>query len=172
MVYMIILGIDPGLNATGWGIINSECNRLTFISCGTIKNSSHTLLQDKILHINYELSKIIKNYTPDTVSLEEIFVNKNPLSSIKLAHARGAIMLTVAVNMLKIHEYKPTTIKKSITGKGHADKDQMKFMVKQILPIININNDHNAIDALGIAICHSLHYNSIINQHKNDANLQ
>jgi len=153
----IILGIDPALNNTGWGIIGSDGSRIKYFGCGVIKNKTNIDIADKLLNINESLNEVIANYKPDFVALEETFVTKNGSSTLKLGHARGAIMLTSAIAGLPIYEYSATKVKKTITGVGRAEKEQMQMMVKQILPLADVSQ-HDAADALAIAICHVHHY--------------
>ncbi len=152
----IILGIDPGLQKTGWGIINSNGNRISFVACGSANSDSHDPISTRLLSISESLRKIIEIYKPDQCAIEETFVNKNPMSSLKLGHARGAAMLTVSLAGLKPYEYAATLVKKTIVGVGRAEKAQVLMMVKQFLPKAEIKSE-DAADALAIAICHVHH---------------
>ncbi len=154
-----LLGIDPGLNNTGWGMINVSGNHLKYIACGTIKTDSKQPLADRLLTISKGLSIVIDRYSPTDSAIEETFVNKNAGSSLKLGHARGAIMLTVSLAGLPIKEYSATKVKKSVVGVGRADKEQVSMMVKVIMPDAIIDG-YDAADALAVAICHSHHANS------------
>ena len=150
----LIIGIDPGLVNIGWGIIWAEKNQLKFIACGTIITKSTSSITDRLAKIHHELTLIIEQYKPNQCAIEETFVNKNPATSLKLGQARGAIILSLALSNLPITEYAATLIKKSVVGKGRADKNQVESLVKYILPKAIINSEHEA-DALATAICHS-----------------
>jgi crossover junction endodeoxyribonuclease RuvC len=151
-----ILGIDPGLQHTGWGVIEKQGNSLHFIACGAVHSDSKAPLPQRLLSISKGLTEILKIYKPDECAIEETFVNKNPLSSLKLGHARGAAMLTVSLAGLTPYEYAATLVKKTIIGVGRAEKSQISMMVKTLLPKADIKSE-DAADALAIAICHSQH---------------
>jgi crossover junction endodeoxyribonuclease RuvC len=152
----LILGIDPGLQHTGWGIINKDGNSLRYIACGAIHSNSKAPLSERLLSISQGLAHVIQLYKPDECAVEETFVNKNPLSSLKLGHARGAAMLTVSLAGLVPCEYAATLVKKSIVGAGRAEKSQVMMMVKQLLPKADLTSE-DAADALAVAICHAHH---------------
>lgn len=154
----VILGIDPGLLHTGWGVIDKNGNSLKFIACGAIHSNIKASLSQRLAEINSGLTRIIECYRPDECAVEETFVNKNPLSSLKLGHARGAAMLTVSLAGLEPCEYAATLVKKSVTGVGRAEKEQVMMMVKQILPKADLTSA-DAADALAVAICHAHHAN-------------
>ncbi|KKB96134.1 Crossover junction endodeoxyribonuclease RuvC [Candidatus Arcanobacter lacustris] len=151
---MIIIGIDPSLLNTGWGIISSEGSRLVYIASGTIKTKNNQNIQYRLEDIHDRLSEIILQYKPNSAAMEESFVNKNPSSSLKLAHARGAIMLTMAKLKLDLTEYAPTLVKKTVVGVGRAEKSQIEAMVRILLPRSTPDSEH-AADALAVCICHS-----------------
>jgi len=153
-----ILGIDPGLIKTGWGIIDHTGSSLKFIACGLIKPNNSLPLAERLSSLSEGLTQVITAYTPDTCSIEETFVNKNPMSSLKLGHARGALMLTVSLAGISLTEYAATLVKKSVTGVGRAEKNQVGMMVKQLMPTAQIESE-DAADALAVAICHSSHAN-------------
>ena len=150
---MIVLGVDPGLIKTGYGVIKIEDNHLSHIASGTIFTDAKLPIEMRLGNIFNNLNEIIKTYRPDHFSIEETFVNNNPISSLKLGQARGVAILTAGVNGLEVFEYKPNTIKKSITGVGKATKDQVGMMIKCLLPTVNPKTEDEA-DALAIAICH------------------
>ena len=128
----LILGIDPGLNFTGWGIVESLSNKENHISHGVIKTTK-TFSLGKRLNIIYEnLNEIIDKYNPKEISVEKIFSNSNPDSTMKLGKARGIVFLVAARKRLKISEYSPNTIKKNLVGHGHADKRQIKKMISDV----------------------------------------
>ena len=152
----VILGIDPGLQNTGWGVISSRQNQLSFIACGTIKTNSKADMPMRIKQLHDELSSVIERYQPEEAALEETFVNVSGASSLKLGQARGALMLTVSLAKLPLSEYSATMVKKSVVGKGHADKTQVAMMVKTLLPASTAQGADSA-DALAVAITHSHH---------------
>lgn len=155
--YKIILGVDPGLVNTGWGLVKIDnSNKLIYVACGTIKTNSKDNIGNRLLIINQALQKVILEYQPIQCAIEDSFVNKNPLSSLKLGQARGVAMLTASLAKIEVFEYAPTLVKKSLVGAGRAQKEQIMMMVKQLLPKSQVNNEHEA-DALAIAICHINH---------------
>jgi crossover junction endodeoxyribonuclease RuvC len=153
---MRILGIDPGLQRTGWGMIVSESNRLRFLACGTIQTNPAQTTAERLAEISMELEKIIHAWTPDEAAIEETFVNKNPASALKLGVARGAAMVAPARMGLSVAEYPANLVKKSVVGTGHATKDQIGMMVRTLLPACG-HAGADAADALAIAICHAHH---------------
>lgn len=150
----IILGIDPGLVNTGWGVVLKEGSSLRFIACGTIETNSKQETAERLKKINKELKEVFETYTIDEVAIEETFVNKNNLTSLKLGQARGAIILTVSLADMPLFEYSSTNVKKSVVGVGRADKNQVEMMVKVLMPKAQIKTEHEA-DALAIAIAHA-----------------
>lgn len=153
---MRILGIDPGLQKTGWGIILSEGHKLQFLACGTIQTDSTRTIAERLAEISWGLEKIISEWSPAEVAIEETFVNKNPASALKLGAARGAAMVTPARLGLLVAEYAPNLVKKSVVGTGHASKDQIGSMVRVLLPTAG-KMGADAADALAIAVCHAHH---------------
>jgi len=154
---MRVLGIDPGLERTGWGIIDHQGSRLTFIAAGVIKSKSTETMAVRLCRIDAELTKVIEAYKPDTASIEETFVNTNSASSLKLGQARGVAILSPARFGLEVAEYAANTVKKSVVGAGHAAKDQVGMMIKVLLPTSG-ELEADAADALAVAICHAHHY--------------
>ncbi len=150
-----ILGIDPGLNYTGWGVIESASNQEKYISHGVIKTDSKLKLENRLNTIYEDLLKIIEKYKPNQISVEKIFSNSNPESTLKLGKARGIIFLVAARKKLDISEYSPNTVKKNLVGYGHASKNQVLKMIERIYPNILIQDEDSA-DALAVAICHSM----------------
>ena len=149
-----ILGIDPGLLNTGWGIIESNGNNISYIASGHISTDKKLPLSQRLMQINQGLAAVLDFYQLDEAALEETFVNKNALSSLKLGHARGAAMMTISLAGLNVSEYSATRVKKSITGVGRAEKEQMMMMIKVLLPASNVKI-HDEADALAVAICHA-----------------
>lgn len=153
---MIIIGIDPGLIKTGWGVINKIDNQIKYIASGTIFTDSKLPMSERLLNIYKNVDELIKKYQPENFSIEETFVNNNPVSSLKLGHARGVAILAASINNIPVFEYSPNLIKKTLTGAGKAEKQQMVAMVKYIFPGIEIKTEDEA-DSLCIAICHCNH---------------
>lgn len=151
-----ILGVDPGLQHTGWGIIETKTNQLSFIACGVIHSDAKMQTSLRLKHIHDGLAKIIAQHNPAEAAVEETFVNKNAASSLKLGHARGAILLSLSLASLPVYEYSTNLIKKSVVGKGHADKTQVAMMVKTLLPQSTAQSA-DAADALAAAIAHAHH---------------
>lgn len=153
---MRILGIDPGLQHTGWGIIDVNGNKLTHVANGTIHSTKDDILSQRIKEIFVGLTKIIEEYKPDYAAIEEVFVNMNPNSTLKLGQARGACLLAPAMSNIETAEYSTRLVKKAVVGTGRADKNQIKAMVKILLANCKLDSEDSA-DALAVAICHS-HY--------------
>ena len=151
---MIIIGIDPGIQYTGWGVIRKRgsLSGTEYIASGRVATNNKFPLPERLAHIGEELERILDIYRPELAALEETFVNKNSLSSLKLAHARGAIMLTVARNKIPLQEFAPNKVKKTVVGSGHANKDQISYMIKLLMPQAKPQNADEA-DALAIAYC-------------------
>lgn len=154
----IYLGVDPGLINTGWGLIETQQNCLSFINAGVIKIDAKLPIEKRLCKIFHELQAIIALYNPDECAMEDIFVNNNNLSSLKLGYARAAAILTIGLAQKSFFEYAPNCVKKSVVGKGKADKLQVQYMVNQILPKAKVTNEH-AADALAVAICHANYKN-------------
>ena len=151
----IILGIDPGSIRTGYGIIKSDSNNLSHIAHGTIITKGKTVAE-RLHDIHSTLCKIIAEHTPNEAAIEEVFMQINVQSALKLGQARGAALVALAQYALPIAEYSPREIKKTASGYGAATKEQMQFMVKMQLQLA-VNPQADAADALAIAICHSQH---------------
>lgn len=154
---IIILGIDPGLQKTGWGVISSHNNSLKYVACGTIKPNNKAPLSERLFTLNEELQKIIALHNPAQAAIEETFVSVNGASTLKLGQARGALLLSLALAGLPVAEYAATKVKKTITGVGRAEKGQIGMMVRTLLPQARAELEkagEDALDALAIAICH------------------
>jgi len=154
---MKLLGLDPGLQNTGWGIIRFEGTRLGFVSGGTIHTESRCSLAERLMQLHAGLEKVIDLHTPDEAAVEETFVNKNPTSTLKLGQARGIAMLVPAQRGMFVAEYTPNLVKKTIVGTGHATKEQIQMMVQTLLPGCREGLGADASDALAVAICHAHH---------------
>lgn len=153
---MIILGLDPSLTCTGWGIIRAEGSRLTHIANGQIKTDAKAALPDRLAYIDTVLASVIADHKPQSAAVEEVFVNDNPQSTLKLAHARGVVLLGCARGGLAVTEYAPRLVKKAIVGTGAAAKEQVQAMLRVLLPGVTVAGS-DAADALAVAICHANH---------------
>jgi crossover junction endodeoxyribonuclease RuvC len=153
---MRLMGLDPGLRFTGWGIIDVDGNRMRHIADGTIKTDSKLTLAERLNQLFEGIEEVIKRFGPIEAAVEETFVNKNPNSTLKLGQARGVVMLTPARAGLSVFEYTPNQVKKTVVGSGHAQKEQVQMMVKTLLPTAEIKLA-DAADALAVAICHAQH---------------
>lgn len=154
-----ILGIDPGLQHTGWGVIQQSGNHVKYVACGVISTDSKQPDAQRLSFIAANLRNIIADYKPDTAAVEEVFVNKNAKSSLKLGQARGIALLLPAEAGLTVGEYAALAIKQAVVGYGKADKEQIKRMVKTLLPTADFKKA-DAADALAIALTHGVHLNS------------
>ncbi|MRG72822.1 crossover junction endodeoxyribonuclease RuvC [Alphaproteobacteria bacterium HT1-32] len=155
-----LLGLDPGLQNTGWGVIDVTGNRLTHIANGVIRTNGKYAMADRLRQLHEGLQDVLNLYQPDEAAVEETFVNKNPSSTLKLGQARGVVLLAPALAGLPIAEYAANLVKKSVVGVGHADKAQIQMMVSTLLPGVSFENA-DAADALAVAICHSHHRDRI-----------
>ncbi|MEQ1769739.1 MAG: crossover junction endodeoxyribonuclease RuvC [Devosia sp.] len=151
-----IIGIDPGLRRCGWGVIESEGNRLRFVACGTITPQIHRTLAERLAELHAGLNDLIGQFSPDEAAVEETFVNAGARSALQLGQARGVALMTPAARGLPVGEYAANLVKKSVVGSGHAEKEQVQLMVKTLLPAADFKGA-DAADALAIAICHAHH---------------
>lgn len=149
-----ILGLDPSLSSTGWGIIDCQGSRLKYVADGFIKTNPKEPLANRLDLLYRTLCNIIETYHPDEASMEIIFLNDNPVSTIKLSHARGVAVLSTGTYRIPLTEYEPNKVKKATVGVGKAAKDQVETMVKILLPGVNPKNNDSS-DALAIAITHA-----------------
>ncbi len=159
---MRLIGLDPGLRQTGWGIIDTKPGRLSFVDCGEISAPSSLSLSARIGRIDRGVFEAVARHEPAAAAVEEVFVNRNPLSSLRLGLARGAAVAALARAGLEVHEYASSSVKKSLTGNGAADKDQVAAMVRMLLPIARPESK-DASDALAVAICHAHHNETLSN---------
>ena len=153
---MKLLGLDPGLRRTGWGLIVAEDNRLAHLANGSVTTDGGLGLAERLLQIHDGLARVIERYRPDEAAVEETFVNRNPTSTLKLGQARGVVLLVAARAGLVVTEYPPNLVKKTVVGTGHAAKQQIQAMVGILLPGCAIAGA-DAADALAVAICHAHH---------------
>ena len=153
---MKILGLDPGLGTTGWGLIDADGNRLRHLANGQLKTDSSTELPRRLAHLADQLDALIADERPDSAAVEEVFVNKNPQSTLKLGQARGVVIMVAARGGLEVGEYAARLVKKAVVGNGNAEKAQVHAMVSRLLPGARIAGP-DAADALAVAITHAHH---------------
>ncbi len=151
---MLILGIDPSLSCTGWGIVSKVGNRLTHIANGQVKTDAKASLPERLVTLDRELTDVILLHRPDAAAVEEVFVNMNPQSTLKLGQARGVCLLAAARAGLPVAEYATRLVKKAIVGTGGADKTQVQMMLGILLPGVKLAGA-DAADALAVAIAHA-----------------
>jgi crossover junction endodeoxyribonuclease RuvC len=156
-----ILGIDPGLRRTGWGLIESDGNRLTAIACGSLETSERAPIGDRLVTIHDGLIRVIEDLGPHEAAVEQTFVNSNASATLKLGQARGVAMLAPARCGLMVAEYAPNLVKKTIAGAGHGEKAQVRMMIGVLLPRADPQSE-DAADALAIAVCHAHHRQSVM----------
>jgi len=151
-----ILGIDPGLRRTGWGVIACEGNRLMFHACGSVQTHERLSLAERLVAIHDGLVRVLEEFSPDEAAVEQTFVNRDGAGTLKLGQARGIAMLVPARAGLTVGEYAPNLVKKTVVGAGHAEKQQIRKMIGVLLPKADPRSD-DAADALAIAITHAHH---------------
>jgi len=156
MAVIYILGVDPGLNRCGWGIVASEGSRLSHVAHGVIKPAAQQQLASRLHDVFEGLCAVIEEFGPHEAAVEETFVNSNARAALVLGQARGVALAAAARRGLEVAEYAPTTIKKAVVGSGAADKTQIAFMVQRLLPTAGAVTA-DAADALGVALCHAAH---------------
>ena len=154
-----ILGVDPGLRNTGWGVIEVAGTRLSYVGCGSIHTDAATSLAERLAAIQRALTKLVESESPAEAAVEETFVNRDPQSALKLGQARGVALAALALMNLPVAEYAANLVKKTVVGVGHAEKAQIAMMVKMLLPSCQISSP-DAADALAVAICHAQHRNA------------
>jgi crossover junction endodeoxyribonuclease RuvC len=151
-----ILGVDPGLRNTGWGVIEVAGTRLSYVGCGSIHTDAATSLAERLAAIQRALTRLVETESPAEAAVEETFVNRDPQSTLKLGQARGVARAALALMDLPVAEYAANLVKKTVVGVGHAEKNQVAMMVKMLLPACQIGSP-DAADALAVAICHAQH---------------
>jgi len=151
-----ILGIDPGLRRTGWGVIEVDGNRLAYVSSGSVEPPENLPLASRLLAIHEGLAAVLGNFHPAEAAVEQTFVNKDGVATLKLGQARGVAMLAPAMFGISVAEYAPNQVKKTVVGAGHADKNQVLVMLKILLPRAEPKSP-DAADALAIAVTHAHH---------------
>ncbi|WP_142416067.1 crossover junction endodeoxyribonuclease RuvC [Bartonella massiliensis] len=155
-----IIGIDPGLRYTGWGVIDLVGNRLQFVAAGTVSSDVQCDLASRLCQIHKGLSEVVHRFMPHEAAVEHVFVNKDATATLKLGQARAIALLVPAQADLPVFEYAPNKVKKSVIGVGHGAKEQIHMMVKVLLPRAEFDSN-DAADALALALCHSMHRKSI-----------
>jgi crossover junction endodeoxyribonuclease RuvC len=153
---VIILGLDPGLGTTGWGLIRAEGNRLSHLGNGQLKTNTSAPLPERLADLAAQLEALLAEHRPDAAAVEEVFFNNNPQSTLKLGQARGVVLMCAARSGIAVGEYAPTLVKKAVVGTGGAEKPQVHAMVGRLLPGANIAGP-DAADALAVAITHAHH---------------
>ncbi len=156
-----ILGIDPGLRRTGWGVVEIAGNRLSFLACGSLATNDKAALAARLVTIHDGLRRVVAEHAPDEAAVEATFVNKDAAATLKLGQARGIAMLVPAIAGLPVAEYAPNLVKKTIIGAGHGEKAQIRMMVGVLLPKADPQSD-DAADALAIAVTHAHHRQSLV----------
>jgi crossover junction endodeoxyribonuclease RuvC len=156
-----ILGIDPGLRRTGWGVIEADGNRLVYVACGSAKTDDKASLAERLVTLHDELGRVVEEFRPDEAAVEATFVNKDASATLKLGQARGIALVVPARAGVAVSEYAPNLVKKTIVGVGHCDKAQIRMMLGVLLPKA-APGSHDAADALAIAITHAHHRRSAV----------
>jgi crossover junction endodeoxyribonuclease RuvC len=156
-----IIGVDPGLRSTGWGVVELAGSNLSFIAAGTVTSDAAAALADRLCALHDGLDGVVRQYAPDEAAVEQTFVNRDATATLKLGQARGVAMLVPARAGVVVAEYAPNAVKKAVVGAGHADKAQIRMMVRVLLPRAEFDSEH-AADALAIAITHAHHRGSVV----------
>jgi crossover junction endodeoxyribonuclease RuvC len=156
-----ILGIDPGLRRTGWGVIGCAGNRLIYVACGSVETDNKASLAERLVAIHDGLARIVEEFRPDEAAVEATFVNRDAVATLKLGQARGIALLVPARAGVSVAEYAPNLVKKTIVGAGHAEKAQIRLMIGVLLPKADPQSE-DAADALAIAVTHAHHRTSAI----------
>ncbi len=158
-----IIGIDPGLRRTGWGVVETLGNQLRFVAAGTVRSDDKQALASRLCQLHDGLSLVIRDMAPMEAAVEQTFVNKDAAATLKLGQARGIAMLVPALAGLAVAEYAPNAVKKAVIGVGHGEKRQIHMMVRVLMPRATFDTD-DAADALAIAICHAHHRQSAVSR--------
>jgi crossover junction endodeoxyribonuclease RuvC len=151
---MRVLGLDPGLRHTGWGVIDVDGNRLSHVADGVVSAPVNLSMGERLVVLFRQIAEVLERFRPDEAAVEETFVNKNPATTLKLGVARGVVLLAPAERGLPVAEYSANQVKKSVVGAGHAEKTQVELMVRRLLPGCTVVKA-DAADALAVAICHA-----------------
>ena len=153
---MLIIGLDPGLGCTGWGVIRAEGNRLSHVANGQVRTDPKQGLPERLVRLEEELGRVIDAHQPGAAAVEEVFLNENPQSTLKLGQARGVVLLAAARRGLEVGEYAPRLVKKAVVGVGGAEKAQVHAMIQRLLPGVKVAGA-DAADALAVAVTHAHH---------------
>ncbi len=153
---MRLLGLDPGLRVTGWGLIEAEGNRLSWLADGVVRSDESLSLGERLAQLHRGILAVVAAWTPDEAAVEQTFVNQNPASTLKLGQARGAVLVAASVSGLFVAEYAPSEVKQALVGTGRAAKEQVEMMVRRLLPGAEAKTA-DAADALAVAVCHAHH---------------
>jgi crossover junction endodeoxyribonuclease RuvC len=156
-----ILGIDPGLRRTGWGVIGCAGNRLMYVACGSVETDGKASLAERLVAIHDGLVRVVEEFRPDEAAVEATFVNRDATATLKLGQARGIALLVPARAGVSVAEYAPNLVKKTIVGAGHGEKAQIRMMIGVLLPKADPASE-DAADALAIAVCHAHHRSSVV----------
>lgn len=160
---MVIMGLDPGLNSTGWGVIEHRDNSINLLGHGDVTATSCKSLNEKLYMIFSSLCSILETYEVKEASIEKVFVNSNPKSSMYLCYARASTVLSLMAKKIEIHEYSATSIKKIVFGNGRASKEQVSFVIRHTFGIDSSFLSEHASDALATALCHLYNRRSVLN---------
>jgi len=156
-----ILGIDPGLRRTGWGVVEVDGNRLSFVACGSVATDDKAALAVRLVTIHDGLVRVVADFRPDEAAAEATFVNRDASATLKLGQARGVALLVPAKAGVPVAEYAPNLVKKTIVGAGHGDKGQIRMMIGVLLPKA-VPDSEDAADALAVAVTHAHHRQSAV----------
>lgn len=151
---MLVVGIDPGVATTGYGVVRDTVNGILLVDYGVVTTPPNLALAQRLLLLHHELEKIIQLHRPESAAVEKLFFQKNVTTAIAVGQARGVALLTMAENQIEVSEYTPLEVKQAVAGYGSADKKQVQYMVKAILNMEVVPTPDDAADALAIAICH------------------
>jgi len=151
---LLVLGIDPGTATTGYGLVEEDDGDFHLVKCGVVSTPAGMPLEKRLLLLYDELSRIVANYHPEEMAVEEVFFGKNVTTAIAVSHGRGIALLVAAQNGIPVFSYKPAEIKQSVAGYGNADKHQMQTMIKMLLSLEQVPKPDDAADAVAVAICH------------------
>ena len=165
---MRILGIDPGLATVGFSIVDVEKSRMRLVTCGVISTPAHTSLSSRLDRIFEDMNDLISSFSPDVISIEELFFNTNITTGIAVAHARGVILLSAYRAGVQVFEYTPLQVKQAVVGYGRAEKNQVIDMVRRILALPAAPKPDDAADAVALAICHARSSTSLLSKGVND----
>ena len=165
---MRILGIDPGLATVGFSIVDVEKSRMRLVTCGVISTPAHTSLSSRLDRIFEDMNDLISSFSPDVMSIEELFFNTNITTGIAVAHARGVILLSAYRAGVQVFEYTPLQVKQAVVGYGRAEKNQVIDMVRRILSLPTAPKPDDAADAVALAICHARSSTSLLSKGVND----